>query len=233
MDKDRKHGNEDKRIAELAEFSELIAGPNGRLLHLLHLELLRPGAGVWFQRGPADGDEEDAIPSWPDEGETDPLEDSFGDDADRIRLITEEELGQLRQGGNPTGTAPDPDFTKTGSIGKPQPFTPTDDWPWKYASHLDGKWRRIGRRPLPACGTLWIFDFYHFKRVAPGAAVNYARLYRPTLLRAFAEAFRLCRERDEDCPNARLWLLFASWSRSVDDKLVTIHFKLAVACVAA
>jgi hypothetical protein len=226
---------QDRRVAELAKFSEEVGGDTGRLLHLLHLELLRPGAGVWFQQQQADGEQE-PIPPWPDEGEEDPLEEPFGDDADRIRLITEEELEDLRDGGSPAGVAPEPDHTQPGDLGSPRPNTPTRDWHWRITDHgSDGSSWRIGSNGLPACGQLWILDFRHHEAVPACAGINYGAMYRATLLRAYAEAFRLCRERDEDCPNARVWMLRALWTcyRTGRGSFAYVHFKLAIACVAA
>jgi len=234
MEKDPKREQE-QRIAELAKFSEEVAGDTGRLLHLLHLELLRPGAGVWFQQRQANGEEE-PIPPWPDEGEEDPLEEPFGDDADRIRLITEEELEELRDGGNPTGVPPEPDHTRPGDLGSPRPNIPTRDWGWRWVHHLsDGEWSRIGSNELPACGQLWILDFRHYEAVPACAGINYGAMYRATLLRAYAEAFRLCRERDEDCSSARVWMLRALWTcyRTGRGSFAYVDFKLAIACVAA
>jgi hypothetical protein len=233
MERDPKR-EQDQRIAELAKFSEEVGGDTGRLLHLLHLELLRPGAGVWFQQQQADGEEE-PIPPWPEEGEEDPLEEPFGDDADRIRLITEEELEELRDGGDPAGVEPEPDHTRPGDLGSPRPVTPTPDWGSRIVYHdSDGKWSRIGSNELPACGQLWILDFRHYWSVPACAGVNYDRMYRATLLRAYAEAFRLCRERDEDCPDARVWMLRALWNcyRSQLGTFAYVHFKFAIACVA-
>jgi hypothetical protein len=67
------------------------------------------------------------------------------------------------------------------------------------------------------------------------ANLNYAREYRATLLRAFAEAFRECRARDPECPDARLWMLGAHWGCVLDGDAPTLNIilKLAVACIAA
>ena len=54
---------EDPKLAgELARFSEDLAGQRGRVLHLLHLELIQRGAGLWFQEQQA----EETLPPWPE-----------------------------------------------------------------------------------------------------------------------------------------------------------------------
>jgi hypothetical protein len=225
-------GGLERALAALGRFSEAVAGERGRLLHLLHLELIQPGAGVWFQQEQVD---DDAIPPWPQGDETDPLEDGFGSLADNLRLLTPEELDDLRGGGEPTGARPEPDLTKPGGLGSWAPRIPSDEWPYRMTWHLyDDTWKRIGV-PLPPCGRLWIFEFNHSKRVPACANLNYARDCRATLLRAFAEAFRSCRARDPQCPDARLWMLGAHWGCVIDAGRPTldIGFKFAVACVAA
>ena len=238
MEKDPKLGNGDAKIAELAHFSEVVAGQTGRLLHLLHLELIRPGAGVWFQEQPGGEDEEETIPPWPEGNEEDPLEDDFGPHADRIRVLTTEELDELRNGGEPDGVHPQPDLTKSGDLGRPLPHTPTDEWVYRHTRHRpDDGWFRIGAAPLPPCGRLWILDFYHYQPVPQCFGVNYTRQYRATLLRAFAEAYGWCRAPDaNECPDARLWMLYAHWGCFQDARLgpmLNVNFKFTVACVAA
>ena len=236
MQKDPKR-EQDERIAELAKFSEEVGGDTGRLLHLLHLELLRPGAGVWFQQRQADGEEqEEPIPPWPEEGEEDPLEEPFGDDADRIRLITEEELEELREGGDPAGVEPERDYTRPGELGGGRPLIPSREWSSQHAFHQsDGAWRRFSTKEPPPCGEPWILELDHAERVPACGGINYAVIHRATLLRAYAEAFRLCRKRDVDCPDARIWMLYSSCGCYVDSRhgpLANVNFKLAVACVA-
>src|SRR5687768_10705741 len=72
-----RRGAEDAKLARLRHFSQNAAGQTGRLLHLLHLELMRPGAGVWFQQRLPD----EPIPPWPEGGAEDPVEELFGEDA--------------------------------------------------------------------------------------------------------------------------------------------------------
>lgn len=162
-------------------------------------------------------------------------EEPFGSAADEIRLLTPEELAQLQRGEEePTGVQPQPDLTQPGDLGSAHPRTPSEVWPYRMTWHNpDGTWKLIGVR-VPRCGQLWILDFDHFERVPGCAGLNYAGQYRATLLRACAEAFRFCRERDAQCPDARLWMLSAHWGCVIDAGLPTlnVYFKFAVMCVA-
>jgi hypothetical protein len=165
----------------------------------------------------------------------DPLEDVFGPHAENLRMLTPEELAELRGGADPRGVRPEPDLTKPGDLGTWKPRLPSDEWPYRMTWHFhDDTWRRIGVQ-LPECGELWILDFDHSKRVPACANLNYAREYRATLLRAFAEAFREGRARDPECPDARLWMLGAHWGCVLDGDAPTLNIilKLAVACIAA
>jgi hypothetical protein len=222
--------SDDAKLAELTRFSEQLAGQKGRVLHLLHVELMQPGAGVWFQEKKV----EETIPPWPEGDAEDPLERPFGPLADEIRLLTPDELAALRRGETPTGVAPEPDLTKPGDRGSWKPRVPNNEWPYRMTWRLhDGTWKRIGVE-VPPCGELWIFDFDYTTRVPRCAGLNYARDYRATLLRAFAEAVRCCRERDPQCPDARLWMLGAHWGCVIDAGSPTLNvvFKFAVACIA-
>jgi hypothetical protein len=225
------HPSEDPKLAELARFSEELAGQTGRVLHLLHLHLMQPGAGVWFQEQQV----EPTIPPWPEGDDADPLEQPFGPLADQMRLLTPDELAELRRGGAPTGVASQPDLTRPGDQGTWKPGIPSSEWPcrmtWRMA---DNTWKRIGNE-IPPCGQLWIFDFDYLKRVPGCGGLNYARDYRATLLRAYAEAFRCCRERGAECPNARMWILGTHWGCVIDAGFPTLNivFKFAVACIAA
>ena len=186
---------------------------------------------LWLQVAP----EEDELPPWPQGGNEDPLEESFGDIADGIRLITPEGLEQLRKGADVVGMPPQPNLAQPGSMGTPKPVTPSDEWRDRSTHAGRGGWRRIGGRPLPDCGVLWIFDFNYFELVPACAGVNYAGHYRATLLRAVADAYRYCRQHDGSCPNARMWMLYAFWgcTQQAAGPTVYIRFKFAVACVDA
>lgn len=227
----------DDKLDRLATFSEELAGEHGRLLHLLHLELIRPGAGVWFQRAPEREEKEKPaakeLPPWPEKGKKDPLEEVFGPIADQIRLITPKELDELRRGGSVAGSQPKPDLTKPGDFGSPKPSIPSTKWPYLITHHFDGKFQRIGAGS-PACGRMWILDFEHFVHVPSCAGLNYQQAYRATLLRAIADAYRNCRLVDPKCPNARVWMLRAFWNCISDHRGGPMQFvmlKLAVACV--
>ena len=200
---------------------------------MLHLELIRPGAGEWFQDKP----EEETIPPWPEGNEEDPLEDDFGPHADRIRVLTPEELDELRSGGEPDGVHPRPDLTKSGDLGRPLAFNRTPEVHRSVYHYPEGRWGRVAGRPLPPCGHLWLLNFSHSQSVPRCAGVNYTRQYRATLLRAFAEAYRMCREPDPDeCPDARLWMLYAHWGCYQNVRrgpTLSISFTFAVACVVA
>lgn len=192
--------------------------------------LRRPG-GILFQQRGGEGEQ---LPPWPAGGAADPLEESFGADADNIRLLTPEGLEILRNGGEVVGTPPNFNFGQPGSGGHGQPSPP--EWVTRYIFHLpNGTW--LGRAqehpPLPGCGHLWIFHFMHEELVPVCAGLNYAAVYRATLLRAIAEAYRLCRQRSERCPLARLWLLYASWGCAAEPNgpTLAIRLKFAVACV--
>ena len=221
---------EDPKLAELARFSEDLAGQRGRVLHLLHLELIQRGAGLWFQARQG----EETLPPWPEGDDEDPLEEPFGRLADETRLLTPNDLAALRRGERPTGTAPEPDLTKPGDHGSWKPRVPSDEWPYRMTWRLpDNTWKRIGV-DVPSCGNLWIFDFDYSTRVPRCGGLNYARDYRATLLRAFAEAFHCCRERDPQCPDAHVWMLGAHWGCVIDGGAPTLNivFKFAVACIA-
>lgn len=191
--------------------------------------LMRRPGGVLFQQRQGDGPQ---IPPWPKGGAADPLEEPFGSDADNIRLLTPEALEILRSGGEVVGSPPNFDFTQPGSGGHGRP-SPAE-WVARYTFHLaDGTWLGGYNPPLPRCGQLWIFHFMHEERVPACAGLNYAAVYRATLLRAIAAAYQQCRESNEQCPNARLWLLFASWgcAAQADGPTVAVRLKFAVACV--
>ena len=177
----------------------------------------------------------DPIPPWPAPGEDDPLDEIFGPAADRVRVLTPEELDALRREGAAEGSAPDPDLTKPGHFGRAIPPTPSTDWTYRITRRMrDGTWRRVGSDELPPCGQIWILDFEHDEPVPTCNGVSYTVPYRRTLLRAFVEAFRYCRERDPQCPDARLWILHAHWNCYDHAKgpTVFVGFKFAVMCVA-
>lgn len=197
--------------------------------------LVRKTLGVRSQEAPPRRRADEMIPPWPQGDEEDPLEETFGPSADEIRLLTPEELAELRRGARPPGVPPQPDLTRPGDLGAVNPSLPSTEWPYRMTWRMaDGTWKRIGVG-LPPCGQLWILDFDYFVPVPGCAGLNYARPYRATLLRAFAEAFRHCRERDQQCPDAQLWMLSAHWGCVIDGgrPVINIYFKLAVACVAS
>jgi len=83
------------------------------------VEYLRAAAEDALQRrGPDDEADDDPIPAWPGPGEEDPLEESFGRHADRLRRLTPEDVEKLQRGASPDGTAPRPDLTRPGSVGE-------------------------------------------------------------------------------------------------------------------
>lgn len=191
--------------------------------------LMRRPGGVLFQRRQGEGP---PIPPWPQGGADDPLEEPFGEDADNIRLLTPEALEILRGGGEVVGTPPEFDFTQPGSGGLGRP--PSPEWVARYMFHLAGdRWLGGDDPPLPGCGQLWIFHFMHEDQVPACGGLNYAAVYRATLLRAIAHAYRQCRESHGHCPNAVLWLLFASWgcAAQANGPTVAVRLKFAVACV--
>ena len=220
----------DPRLCKIVQISEQIAGGLGLLLHDLHLNYFRPGGGIMAQEG-VDDEEEDEIPPFPEEGETDPLEEPYGQDADHIRLITPEELDQLREGTDlDLGTKPEePDFTKSGKIGSDVFFD--NLYEWTIFRRIDGleDYRGQGREVRLECGTIWLLYVMFIRDVPDCEGLNFAHDYRAALLRAFAEAFRICRTHSRMCPNAKLWMLYTRWGC---DPSVFVFSQFAVTCVA-
>ena len=235
---------QDSRLAELAEFCELAGGPSGPLLHQLLVDHFRPGPdGLIFQQKDED-DKKEEIPPWPEEGKDDPLEKPFGADADRIKMLTLRELKELRRAklnddiGHLGSKPKDAGFTKSGDDGDPVDIT---DSGWKSSSlysFSDGRFRRTCSKTFASCGEVWILDLSYFKNVPKCAGLNWAAAYRATLLRAHAEAFRLCRKNDPKCPDARLWLLRRGWNCFSKgpppnrQPVQQVWMQLAVVCIA-
>ena len=187
----------------------------------------------WQPRRP---NRQEALPPLPNPGQQDPLDEVFGDQADRIPWLTLEEWEQLKNGGDPRGILPNPDFTGPYFMDQPEPLPTSDISEHRTCRRLpNGRWERFGAGRLPPCGELWLLEFELLDRVPACAGLNYAARYRATLLRAIAEAHRQCRERDPDCPNARLWMLigYHTCTNDAAGPMVVVYFRFAVACVAA
>lgn len=237
---------QDSRLAELAEFSEQAGGYSGLLLHHLHVDHFRPGPDGLILRQEVDGKKEkEPIPPWPDEGKEDPLEKPFGPDADRIKILTPKEHEKLRRAKpdedvSGLGSKPkDADFTKPAQDGTPLPLP---DYGWKYALfrcyYSERTWRLASDTFAP-CGEVWTLQITFSRNVPNCAGLNWAADYRATLLRAHAEAFRLCRKHHPTkCPSAKLWLLHRGWNCVIEGPphnrrpLKQVWMQLAVVCVA-
>jgi hypothetical protein len=172
------------------------------------------------------------IPPWPRPGRRDPLENTFGADADHIHLLAPEGLEILRNGGEVVGTPlGDLDFAEPGERGLGEPSG--DEWAKAYTFHeTDGTWHR-SEAPVPGCGVAWILHFEHEESVQQCEGYYYYDVYRATLLRAIAEAYAQCREHSRDCQNAKMWLLWARWDCGTggEGPTVRVRLKFAVVCV--
>src|SRR4029079_4474431 len=103
--------------------------------------------------------------------------------------------------GNPLD---DLDFSQPGERGLGQPSG--DDWARAFTfQETDGSWHRTPA-PVPGCGAAWIFHFRHEEPVQQCAGYYYYPVYRATLLRAIADAYRQCREHSKLCMNAKMYL---------------------------
>ena len=231
----------DPVLRQLAELSVRLAGTNGLLLHATYVQYigaLADGTLLLQVDDGADSDpEDDPIPPWPAAGEEDPLEEPFGRDADEIRRVTLEDVKKLERGDHVAGSTPRPDLTKPGAIGTG--FDSADQAAWVSRALHDspdsGRVRTPAVRALPGCGKFWLLTVLYYEHTVACAGYNYGRAYRATLLRAFAEAYRLCRKRDPACPNARLWMVSGAWSCDSEGPKpkgnVTLEF--AVQCTAS
>ncbi len=222
--------NLEKKLMMLEGLSELLGGENGRLIHDIHKSLLIQNTAAGFAPGLANNFD---WPPWPEDNQPDPLEEVFRPVADNLKKLSPEETKRHWEGedieGNPWEF---PDEKKK----KHTPFETPESLPKRYfiRYHDQSFSRGTDRKPPRAieCGHDWMLGFAVRWLVEDCSNVDYKKMYRPTLLRAIAEAFRVCREADANCPDARLWLLDVNWSCNPETKIAHIGMFLAAACVA-
>lgn len=218
-------------LVELGRLAETLFGAPGYYLHTRYLNYLNTGSNAAGLLKNYESEQGQGLP------DMDSLERSLGGIADDIKLLDRGDLERLSTGEydhiEDIGKKPDLDLSRPGET-ESNGSLGTDR---HYYFYGEDSWERGGSTAI-SCGKLWEMYLMCDRQAESCTAIDFKNLYRGALLRALAEAYRVCVP--THCEKALAWIQYCHWDctdgkhpfRQYNGPYMWCTLKLAVICTA-